>query len=80
MKFNCGLTVEERAEQWAREEAEYDRRIAEWHDWFAWYPVRVGPSDCRWLETVECRCVKFKDFSKSIDGDDFTRVWSYRAK
>ena len=25
-----------------------------WHLWFAWYPVRVGDNDCRWLEFV-CR-------------------------
>lgn len=25
----------------------------QWHRWFAWRPVRVGPRDCRWLEYVE---------------------------
>ena len=44
MKFNCGPSLTERLE--AREQ---------WHRWFAWRPVRVGPRDCRWLEMVERR-------------------------
>jgi hypothetical protein len=23
-----------------------------WHSWFVWYPIRVGPSEVIWLETV----------------------------
>ena len=46
MKFNCGPSWEERkAAKIAYKE--------EWHPWFAWFPVRVGDRDCRWLETVE---------------------------
>jgi hypothetical protein len=37
MKFNC---ME-------------DGDVRDWHRWFAWYPVHIGPNDCRWLETVE---------------------------
>jgi hypothetical protein len=40
MKFNCEPTVEPKMT---------------WHTWFAWFPVRVGPGDCRWLEKVERR-------------------------
>ncbi|TCQ79984.1 hypothetical protein EDF68_10329 [Ochrobactrum sp. BH3] len=46
MKFNCGLTPEELRE-------EKRKKWCVWHKWFAWHPVRVGRSDCRWLETVE---------------------------
>jgi hypothetical protein len=42
MRWDCGPTWEEIKA--AREQ---------WHPWFAWYPVRVGPRDCRWLERVE---------------------------
>lgn len=28
-------------------------RLKRWHRWFAWYPVKMGPRDCRWLEVVE---------------------------
>ena len=42
MKFNCGITWEEKLV--ARKE---------WHRWFAWYPIRLGSRDCRWLETIE---------------------------
>lgn len=41
MKFDCGPTSEEK-----------DAARSEWHVWFAWFPVRVGPRDCRWLEYV----------------------------
>ena len=41
MKIECGLTLKE-------------QRIAnrKWHKWFAWYPVRVGHREKRWLEYV----------------------------
>lgn len=39
-----------------------------WHEWFAWYPVRVGPDKAAWLERVERRRTKV--------GDGF----SYRVK
>lgn len=43
---------------------EYSEWASKWHPWFAWYPVRVGPGDCRWLETVYRRI--------DIIGDIFT--------
>ena len=42
MKFNCDR------------EPRVDQKKS-WHVWFAWYPVKVGPGDCRWLEKVERR-------------------------
>lgn len=64
MKLNCGLTL--------KEEIEAKKK---WHDWFAWYPVRVASSDCRWLETVERRGeYKWNYF----DGVYF--LYEYRAK
>ena len=42
MKFDCGETA-----------SEYFARLEKWHRWFAWYPVRIGNRDCRWLEYVE---------------------------
>jgi hypothetical protein len=58
MKFNCGLSEEEkrklRWEQYKAYQEEYDAGGG-WVDWFAWYPVRVAPGDCRWLEKVEVR-------------------------
>lgn len=46
MRFNCGETEKE-----ARRSVE--PYYCNWHDWFAWYPVRVGYKDCRWLEVIE---------------------------
>lgn len=42
MRFDCGET-------WREKRA----RLGKWHRWFAWYPVKVGPHDCRWFEFVE---------------------------
>jgi hypothetical protein len=47
MKFNCG-DASDRKEAWVLK----NRHRSQWHLWFAWYPVRVGPNDCRWFETV----------------------------
>jgi hypothetical protein len=46
MKFDCGPTLQER---WTRR---FNAR-RQWHPWFAWHPVRTGPRECRWLETLE---------------------------
>lgn len=26
--------------------------LAAWHEWFAWFPVRVADREFRWLETI----------------------------
>ena len=44
MKLNSGLSLREK----------YEAQL-QWHDHFAWTPVRVGPRESRWLETVERR-------------------------
>ena len=44
MRFNCGLTYLEKLEL-----------PFVFIRWFAWYPVRVGRLDCRWLEYVEMK-------------------------
>jgi hypothetical protein len=58
VKFNCGLSAEEkrklRWEQYKAYQEVYDAGGG-WVDWFAWYPVRVAPRDCRWLEKIEVR-------------------------
>lgn len=65
MKFNCGLA-----------EHEEFIRAQTWHRWFAWYPVRVGKHECRWLEMVERRKVPFMGLNDPYYG--FADV-EYRA-
>lgn len=49
-------------------------RRTDWHGWFAWRPVRLGPSDCRWLEVVFRRGTYVNaGFGKEWAG------WEYRA-
>jgi hypothetical protein len=62
MRFDCGETHEEKA-----------LRLENWHRWFAWYPVRVGSHDCRWLEAVER-----KGTFRGWIGDPYWE-WEYRA-
>lgn len=49
-------------------------KYKEWHDWFAWYPVRVDSHRKIWLETV----------SRKINyiGEDLPRFygWEYTFK
>jgi hypothetical protein len=59
MKINCGPTRDVKL-----------KMLRAWHPWFAWRPVRVGESDCRWLEYVERREVSKDRY------DAF--LWEYR--
>lgn len=34
---------------------ERERRQGDWHDWFAWHPVRISPTKKVWMERVERR-------------------------
>ena len=51
MRFNCGHSTSKK-----------NKVKEDWHDWFAWYPVRVAEGDCRWLETVERKGELHYDF------------------
>lgn len=71
MKYNCDSWKERRQERGIfdssddayREAAERTNRLrqmpAEWSRWFAVWPIKVGPRDCRWMEWVEWRVVKY---------------------
>ena len=58
MKFNCGVTPNEKCALAEKKIEDTVKFLQEWHDFFAWMPVRIGSGDCLWLETVErkCRC------------------------
>jgi hypothetical protein len=51
MKWDCDRRERERV---ARFKAKLIAE-SEWHDVFAWLPVRVADGDCRWLETIQRR-------------------------
>lgn len=87
MKFRCGLTKE------TKEQRERDHLRAkwawqeQWHDWYAWFPVKVADNDCRWLETVRRRRLFKRNSDGSIDFD-LAKLeesleclkWTYAAK
>lgn len=59
-----------------------DKARAEWHQWFAWHPIRLKDGRRVWLETVECREI----FGKMIVSLDYMMddvecegwYWEYR--
>ena len=53
-------------------EARYNR-LAKWHRWFAWRPIRVAENDIRWLEWVDRRGVMLAGWDQEFWD------WSYRA-
>lgn len=56
MRFNCGKSRQQRCVEHAENTLQHVRIIrTEWTDKFAWWPVRVGEDDCRWLETIQVR-------------------------
>lgn len=57
MRFNCGLSADERQTRDWVELQELIKIRSNWHSWFAWYPVKPKSHDCRWLETVERRAI-----------------------
>jgi hypothetical protein len=68
-----------------KKKEEFKKRIeslVEWHQWFAWYPVRVDENDCRWLEYVETRLkpVYYSSIKNKLDHVDtwWYQNWQYR--
>ena len=78
MKFNCGLTDEEKWQKRYRALMALKAKRAaaglyDWHDWYAWLPTRVGSGDCRWLETIQRRL-------HHVTSYDIHPEWQYRVK
>lgn len=82
MKFNCGDTYKEKqARKTAARVAAFEAR-KHWHTVFAWWPVRVGPKDCRWLENVERRIVvaaSLADYSTEWIMRWWAWSWEYKS-
>lgn len=53
MRFNCGLSPNEKWQISKQKTIDALDKLTEWHSWFAWYPVRIANGDCRWLETIQ---------------------------
>jgi hypothetical protein len=71
MKWVDGYTPEER---WRQKEA----RLSNWHNYFAWFPVRVGLTKNKrrifaWLESVRRKGTYYAE-------DMSYWVWEYKLK
>jgi hypothetical protein len=74
VKFNCGLTREDAVSERYERRKKYEAKLAEWHDYFTWRPIKIKSHDCRWLETIERR--------RRFINSDFASYWKteYRSK
>ncbi len=48
-----------------------------WHDWFAWFPVRIDSGDLIWFQTVQRKKVFESPISYYPDGKI---IFRYRIK
>jgi hypothetical protein len=81
VKFNCDWFKQRRAARW---DAAQD-----WTRTFAWLPLRLAESDCRWLEPVEWRITPWDALANGcpdwrrkfhIDSGLFSSEWAeYRS-
>lgn len=61
MRFDCG-------EEWEEKVA----RLKRWHRFYAIWPRKVAPHDCRWFEWIERK-------GECYQCDGVWWVWQYRA-
>jgi len=77
MKFDCGKRTRE------QKITARNRCLKWWHPWFAWFPVWIGPHDCRWLEKVHRRGVYgVTGYTCHHDGGTYPIygwIWDYKA-
>lgn len=55
----------------------YYSRVAEWHNWFAWRPVRLLDGRTVWLETIQRKRRAYSPYN-SYWVDEGS--WAYYAK
>jgi hypothetical protein len=78
MRFNCGLTREEKDQLLFEKRAARREAKFQWHGAFAWLPVRIKPRVCIWLEFYERRMVDKMSPSPYGDCFDIEHEWEYR--
>lgn len=79
MKFNCGPTKAEKRMLKAAKKAAAFKAKQKWHKKFLWWPKRIGPRDCRWLETIEQRFVNITHQNRYGDYYEEEWVMKYRV-
>ncbi len=80
MKFKCGLTEDTKARLNHEALLEALKKWNDWHDVFAWLPIKIADNDCRWLETVECRYRDLDIYNVLLWGKYAFHSPEYRAK
>jgi hypothetical protein len=79
MKFNCGLSPDERFYRRMHKKRIERNRLQSWHTKFAWFPVRLTSAGnehtCVWLEPYER---KGKYFDNT--GYDMSNYWEWEYR
>ena len=75
MKFNCGPDKAEKFRLERERLLKQQENSKEWKKMFAWFPIRVGSYDCRWLEFIETRKQYY-----FYEGDKYNNVGSWLAR
>lgn len=83
MKFNCGLTLDEKLALDKKRRAIKEENQRSWHTSFALFPKRVEPRKCVWLELVERRRIticnpEYSPHYLSQHRERYIDVWEYR--
>lgn len=49
---------------YALKRQERETKLSKWHNWFAWYPVRINERELAWLQTVKRKAFCFTNDGK----------------
>lgn len=75
MKINCRTQEESPQARYIRRKKEKAERLSNWHRFFAWYPVRINPHQCAWLEFVERKYKRACALQWTNSHGDRTNQW-----
>lgn len=74
MKFNCGLSRDEKREIERNAERQERYRLSAWHPYFCWTPTRItGTHDCYWLVWI----VRKGEYHKGYSSCSEWWSWEY---
>lgn len=66
MKIRCGLLRDKIRDHRQTKRQNKRKAQSEWRKKFAFFPIKVGKHDCRWLEFVETKTYFFKYVVKNF--------------
>jgi hypothetical protein len=74
MIINCGPT---RAERAIRRWNERSRRYTQWHRVWVWWPIRISPTECVWMQWIQR---KGREVTYGYNRDKQGFIWEYQNR